>query len=110
LTTWDTLLNVNNKTRATMTITTSGWKDDATLQLLVFVITTRHPDAFWFEGEAPYLGVYVKNILGRVRRCVILMNDLVHATTQCCAECGKDGGVSLKACKACMSVSYCNAT
>jgi hypothetical protein len=27
----------------------------------------------------------------------------------CCAECGKDGGVSLKACKACMSVKYCNA-
>jgi hypothetical protein len=38
------------------------------------------------------------------------MNDLVDATTHCCAECGKEGGdVSLKACKACMSVKYCNA-
>ena len=27
----------------------------------------------------------------------------------CCAECGNDGGVSLKACKSCMSVKYCNA-
>jgi tetratricopeptide (TPR) repeat protein len=27
----------------------------------------------------------------------------------CCAECGKEGGVSLKACKSCMSVKYCNA-
>ena len=38
------------------------------------------------------------------------MNDLVDATTHCCAECGEEGGnVSLKACKACMSVKYCNA-
>jgi TPR repeat protein len=28
----------------------------------------------------------------------------------CCAECGVQGGDSLKACKACMSVKYCNAT
>ena len=27
----------------------------------------------------------------------------------CCAECGKDGGVSLKTCKACMRAKYCNA-
>ena len=27
----------------------------------------------------------------------------------CCAECGKDGGISLKTCKACMQVKYCNA-
>jgi len=26
-----------------------------------------------------------------------------------CAECGKEGGVSLKTCKACMQVRYCNA-
>jgi len=31
------------------------------------------------------------------------------AMTHCCAECGKEGGVSLKACKACMLVRYCNA-
>jgi hypothetical protein len=38
------------------------------------------------------------------------MNDLVDATTHC-AECGEEGGdVSLKMCKACMSVKYCNAT
>jgi TPR repeat protein len=33
----------------------------------------------------------------------------VDATVQCCAECGNDGGVSLKACTACMLVKYCNA-
>ena len=27
----------------------------------------------------------------------------------CCAECGADGGASLKMCKACMLVKYCNA-
>jgi tetratricopeptide (TPR) repeat protein len=27
----------------------------------------------------------------------------------CCADCGNDGGVSLKACKSCMQVKYCNA-
>ena len=27
----------------------------------------------------------------------------------CCAECGADGGVSLKTCKSCMLVRYCNA-
>jgi hypothetical protein len=26
-----------------------------------------------------------------------------------CAECGEEGGVSLKACKSCMQVRYCNA-
>jgi hypothetical protein len=30
-------------------------------------------------------------------------------TGMSCAECGKEGGVSLKVCKACMSVKYCNA-
>jgi tetratricopeptide (TPR) repeat protein len=31
-------------------------------------------------------------------------------TTNCCADCGKEGGgVSLKACKSCMTVKYCNA-
>jgi len=30
-------------------------------------------------------------------------------TNRCCAECGNDGGASLKKCKACMLVSYCNA-
>ena len=37
------------------------------------------------------------------------MNKREDATAQCCAECGKGGVVSLKACKACMSVRYCNA-
>ena len=27
----------------------------------------------------------------------------------CCAECGEEGGASLKACKSCMIVKYCNA-
>ena len=31
-------------------------------------------------------------------------------TIICCAECGKDGGASLKACKSCMQVKYCDAT
>jgi TPR repeat protein len=30
-------------------------------------------------------------------------------TTICCAECSKEGGASLKICKACMLVKYCNA-
>jgi len=30
-------------------------------------------------------------------------------TTNCCAECGNEGGVRLKTCKSCMSVKYCNA-
>ena len=37
------------------------------------------------------------------------MNDHEDATVQCCAECGEEGGVSLKTCKSCMSVKYCNA-
>ena len=31
------------------------------------------------------------------------------ATNTCCAECGEEGGVSLKACKACMHARYCSA-
>ena len=37
---------------------------------------------------------------------------LIMTTTTCCAECGKEEGgglVSLKACKSCMHVKYCNA-
>jgi tetratricopeptide (TPR) repeat protein len=30
-------------------------------------------------------------------------------STHCCAECGIAGGASLKVCKSCMSVKYCNA-
>ena len=33
-----------------------------------------------------------------------------NATTNSCANCGIAGGVSLKTCKSCMLVSYCNAT
>ena len=37
------------------------------------------------------------------------MNNLNHEV-HCCADCGSvaEGGVSLKACKSCMSVKYCN--
>ena len=31
-------------------------------------------------------------------------------TTSCCAECGEEGGVSLKTCKECMTIKYCGAT
>ena len=37
------------------------------------------------------------------------MNNRDDASARCCAECEEEGGVSLKACKACMSVKYCNA-
>jgi len=33
----------------------------------------------------------------------------VSMTTGCCAECGEEGGVSLKTCKACMHARYCSA-
>ena len=39
----------------------------------------------------------------------IEMNNHDDASARCCAECGKEGGVSLKTCKACMLVKYCNA-
>jgi hypothetical protein len=44
------------------------------------------------------------------RRSNIEMNNCDDASARCCAECGKEGGVSLKTCKACMSVRYCNAS
>jgi hypothetical protein len=39
------------------------------------------------------------------------MNQINHedATAHCCAQCGEEGGASLKVCKSCMSVKYCNA-
>ena len=40
----------------------------------------------------------------------IVMNNRDDASARCCAECGKEGSVSLKTCKACMSVRYCNAS
>jgi hypothetical protein len=39
----------------------------------------------------------------------IEMNNHDDASARCCDECGKEGGVSLKACKSCMQVKYCNA-
>jgi hypothetical protein len=38
------------------------------------------------------------------------MNNRDNETAHCCDECGKEGGVSLKTCKACMNVKYCNAS
>ena len=37
------------------------------------------------------------------------MNNPNDATVHCCAECSNEGGISLKACKSCMLVRYCNA-
>ena len=38
------------------------------------------------------------------------MNNHDNAIARCCAECGKEeGGVSLKTCKSCKLVKYCNA-
>ena len=37
------------------------------------------------------------------------MNTCDKPTVRCCSECGVDGGVSLKTCKSCMLVKYCNA-
>ena len=34
---------------------------------------------------------------------------LGDATAHCCAECGKEGGATLKVCKSCMVAKYCNA-
>jgi hypothetical protein len=46
----------------------------------------------------------------RLVSCSLNMNmDNHDATTHCCAECGKEGGASLKACKSCMVAKYCNA-
>ena len=39
----------------------------------------------------------------------MMMNNRDDESARCCAECEEEGGVSLKACKACMSVKYCNA-
>jgi len=37
------------------------------------------------------------------------MDHRLDATVYRCAECGIDGGIGLKSCKACMDVKYCNA-
>jgi len=37
------------------------------------------------------------------------MNDHEGAMANCCADCGVEGGASLKTCKSCMQVKYCNA-
>jgi len=43
----------------------------------------------------------------------LLSNIMDHnrndASVHCCADCGEEGGVSLKTCKSCMLVKYCNA-
>ena len=36
-------------------------------------------------------------------------HNLGDATVRCCAECGEEGGASLKTCKSCKLVKYCNA-
>jgi hypothetical protein len=37
------------------------------------------------------------------------LNYGMNQINACCAECGKEGGISLKVCKSCMLVKYCNA-
>jgi tetratricopeptide (TPR) repeat protein len=65
-----------------------------------------------FTGHARNLLVNAVPIAARrgalVSRCASrawLGLEMVH----CCANCGEDGGISLKACKSCMLVKYCNA-
>ena len=36
-------------------------------------------------------------------------NAVATVMAHCCADCGKEGGVSLKVCKSCMQAKYCNA-
>ena len=38
------------------------------------------------------------------------MNNHEDAIAHCCAECGKEEGVSLKMCKSCLETKYCDAT
>ena len=38
------------------------------------------------------------------------MSNRNDATVHCCAECGEEGGATLKVCKSCMHARYCNAT
>ena len=38
------------------------------------------------------------------------MNNHDDAIAHCCAECGKEEGVSLKMCKSCLETKYCDAT
>ena len=58
------------------------------------------PDGFFI------LGVLMAGTIQRNRLGSGGMGDKINAY---CAECGTEGGVSLKACKSCMSVKYCNA-
>jgi len=40
---------------------------------------------------------------------LILLMNRDNSTARCCDECGEEGGVSLKVCKACMHARYCGA-
>ena len=40
---------------------------------------------------------------------LVMTTTTMTKTNSCCAECGEEGGVSLKVCKACMHIRYCNA-
>jgi hypothetical protein len=37
------------------------------------------------------------------------MSEMMNQINACCAECGKEGGISLKMCMSCKLVKYCNA-
>ena len=39
----------------------------------------------------------------------LILSSGMNQMNACCAECGKEGGASLMACKYCMQVKYCNA-
>jgi hypothetical protein len=59
------------------------------------------------KSKSRYLGSFI---------CLLRLVDVDKqeqhhmTTTNCCAECGADGGVSLKTCKSCMDAKYCDAT
>jgi hypothetical protein len=62
--------------------------------------------------QARHCKIHHSSRLSRKGGTADTLSSLHHRNNanHCCADCGMNGGASLKACKSCMLVKYCNAT
>jgi len=58
------------------------------------------------QTKGAAVGFMVGDLVGLA---VEMDHSLGEVTVRCCAECGEEGGASLKTCKSCKLVKYCNA-
>jgi len=61
-----------------------------------------------FPSARALLTLFASYFEAGINTMTVMNNRCDDESARCCAECEEEGGVSLKVCKSCMQVKYCN--